>query len=352
MFAQKQISRTLGDAPAQARIAGILSRENFVIRHAVGRRPWDEFAFFDARCRPQLAGCLKALTALEARSARITLPGPQAAAVRPGPHIPGTPVSPAQEVPNRLGEIEDLAVVPVSTRTDRRIWNTLVAHEHRLETTTLAGCQIYYLVRSAHGIPAAAGFSAAAMRLAVRDGWMNWGDAQRPAHLNRVVGLNRFLIRPGVVCAHFASHVPGRILRRVPQDFEARYGNRPWLVETFFSPPWSGRSLMAANFLRLGLTAGRGRQDVRNARADVQKWVYVYELDRTGTTRVGQRVGAGTVDRGCRFRASGCSCGRCGGTRLRGCLLRADDVGSGVAAGGGSLAGGDGGAGAGARPGA
>ena len=85
---------------------------------------------------------------------------------------------------------------------------------------------------------------------------MNWSDEQRQAHLNRVVGLNRFLIRPGVVCPHFASHVLGRILRRLPRDFEARYGYRPWLVRTFVCPPWSGRSLMAANFLRLGLTAG------------------------------------------------------------------------------------------------
>ena len=226
-----------------------------------------------------MAGCLKALTALEGRSERITLPAPQAPAVRPGPHILAAPVSPVREVPNRLDAIEDLVVVPVSSRAERRIRNTLIAHEHPQRITTLAGCQIYYFVRSAHGLLAAAGFSAAARRFAVRDGWMNWNNAQRQAHLHRVVGLNRFLIRPGVVCVHFASHVLGRVPRRLPQDFEVRYGYRPWLVKTFVSPPWSGRSLMAANCLRLGLTAGRGRQDIKNARAAVQKWVYLYEPD-------------------------------------------------------------------------
>ena len=87
MLAQNQIARTLGDAAARSRIAGILAQERFVGRHAVGRRLCDEFGFFDARGRPQLAGCLKALTALEARSELITLPAPQAPAVRPGPHI-------------------------------------------------------------------------------------------------------------------------------------------------------------------------------------------------------------------------------------------------------------------------
>ena len=287
MLAQNQIARTLGDAAARSRIAGILAQESFVSRHAVGRRLCDEFGFFDARGRPQLAGCLKALTALEARSELITLPSPQAPAVRPGPHILQAAVSAVQEVPNRLEEIEDLDVVPVTSRADRRTWNTLIAHEHPQGIATFAGCQIYYLVRSAHGILAAAGFSAAALRLAVRDRWMNWSDEQRQAHLNRVVGLNRFLIRPGVVCLHFASHVLGRILRRLPQDFEARYGYRLWLVETFVSPPWSERSLMAANFLRLGLTAGRGRQDVMNSRASVQKWVYIYELDRKWRRHLG-----------------------------------------------------------------
>ena len=287
MFAQNQISRTLSDAAAQARIAGILSQESFVSRHAVGRRLCDEFGFFDARGRAQLAGCLKALAALEARSEGITLPVARPPAVRPGPHVLATPVPPVQGVPGRLEEIEGLEVVQVGSRAERRTWNTLIAHEHPQGITTFAGCQIYYLVRSAHGILAAAGFSAAALRLAVRDRWMNWSEGQRQAHLHRVVGLNRFLIRPGVVCAHFASHVLGRVLRRLPRDFEARYGYRPWLVETFVSPPWSGRSLLAANFLRLGQTAGRGRQDVGNSRATVPKWVYVYELDRKWRRRLG-----------------------------------------------------------------
>ena len=61
---------------------------------------------------------------------------------------------------------------------------------------------------------------------------------------------------------------------------------RGWWRRSFL-PPWSGRSLMAANFLRLGLTAGRGRQDVRNAGAGVPKWVYVYELDRKWRRHLG-----------------------------------------------------------------
>ena len=97
----------------------------------------------------------------------------------------------------------------------------------------LAGCQIRYPVGSAHGWLGAAGFSAAALRVSARDRWMAWSEEQRREHPNRVVCLSRFLIRPSVRCPHLASHVLGRMLRRLPRDFETRYGFRPWLVESF-----------------------------------------------------------------------------------------------------------------------
>ena len=54
----------------------------------------------------------------------------------------------------------------------RRVWNTLLHFEHPQGTTTFAGCQVRYLVVSAHGVLGAVGFSAAASQLrAVRRGW-------------------------------------------------------------------------------------------------------------------------------------------------------------------------------------
>ena len=107
---------------------------------------------------------------------------------------------------------------------------------------------------------------------------MGWSDEQRTAHLHRVVCLSRFLIRPAVQCRHLASHVLGRVLRRVEADFEARYHYRPWLVETFVAPAHDGASLRAANFVRVGPTAGRGRCDRAHDGTRTVKSVYLYEL--------------------------------------------------------------------------
>ena len=88
--------------------------------------------------------------------------------------------------------------------------------------------------------------------------------------------LSRFLTGGG--CANLASHVLGRVLRRLPRDFRRRYGHSPWLVETLVELQQDGASLRAANFVRVGRTAGRGRQDRHKRRTAGVKAIYVYEL--------------------------------------------------------------------------
>ena len=286
MKAQSLVQRTLGSPEAMDSIAAMLAGEQFASRRAVGRRVCEEFGFRDRLGRLQVATCLKALNVLAERSERIVLP-PPAAVVNGGgkPSLLAAGASLAESVPERLQGVEKLCVLRVGKRSQRQIWNTLIATEHRLGMTTFAGAQMRYLVHSAHGWLGALGFAAAALRLAARERWMGWSDDQRRAHLNRVVGLSRFLIRGG--CAHLASHVLGQVLRRLPGDFLDRYGYRPWVVETFVAQDQRGTSLQAANFLRIGATAGRGRQDRRNRHAAGRKWVYVYELDRGWRRRLG-----------------------------------------------------------------
>ncbi len=87
-MARSQIGRTLRDAAAAARTAEILSRKGFDSRSALGRRVCGEFPFLDARGRPQLSGCLKALADLAERVPGIGLPPPKAPAVTGGPQPP------------------------------------------------------------------------------------------------------------------------------------------------------------------------------------------------------------------------------------------------------------------------
>ena len=122
----------------------------------------------------------------------------------------------------------------------------------------LVGCQLRYLIRSAHGWLGGFGFSAAALNLRDRDAWIGWDSATRQAQLHRVLGMSRFLLRPRD-CHNLASQVLGQVLKRVADDFEHRFGYRPYLLESFVDTTrFDGTCYRAANFQRVGATQGRG----------------------------------------------------------------------------------------------
>ena len=105
-------------------------------------------------------------------------------------------------------------------------------------------------------------------------------DTGRRAHLHRVLGLCRLLVRPGIGCRNLASHVLGRAARAVGDDCERLYGYRPWLLETFVDETdHTGASVRAANWVRVGETCGRGRGDRTHAAPETRKAVYMYELE-------------------------------------------------------------------------
>jgi len=287
MRAQSQIKRTLREPQGLARLQALMLEAPEQHRTALADRVCTEFGFVDARGLAQRAGCLKALRALE-RDGQIVLPP---ARTSPGPRRArrlGHPVAPPQAVPAEVSQLIDLELVLVEDDAHRALWNELMALEHPRGVGPLVGCQLRYLIGSAHGWLGAIGFAAAALQLAPRDQWIGWDAALRGAQLHRVVGLNRFLIRPGVRCRDLASHVLGRVLRRLGADFQARYGYRPWLVETFVErPAHSGVSLRASNWRYLGESCGRGRQDRGHAASETTKAIYVYELEADWRRRLG-----------------------------------------------------------------
>lgn len=147
--------------------------------------------------------------------------------------------------------------------------------EHPLQDCRLVGRQLRYLIGSDHGWLGGIGFGSAALRLAGRDDWIGWSSAQRDQHLERVINMNRFLIRRSVRCANLASHVLGLCARRVGADFERRYGLRPWLLESFVeTPTYEGSCYKAANWIQVGQTKGRGRNGAHHAGKSI-KDIYV-----------------------------------------------------------------------------
>ncbi|MEI6415706.1 MAG: Druantia anti-phage system protein DruA [Pseudomonadota bacterium] len=269
-------------------------------RTELADRLCDEFGFVDALDRRQRSGCLKSLRVLEKRG-HFVLPTPRRKVGSPRPRGLASPVPPPQEVPGTVPEVRGLELVLVRPGEHMRVWNTLL-EEHPRGAGPLVGRQLRYLIGSEHGWLGGIAFAAPALHLEARDRWIGWDVELRREHLDRVVGMSRLLIRPSVTCANLASRVLGLVMARMPQDFQCRYGYKPWLVETFVdtSAGYFGTCYRAANWTRVGTTQGRGRQDRERRREETVKDLYVYVLADDFRSRLGlaARSGGGPLPLG------------------------------------------------------
>jgi len=177
---------------------------------------------------------------------------------------------------------------------DHGLWNRLIVREHPLKAAPLVGAQLRYLLRCEDGIIGAMGFGPAAFHLECRDRWIGWDRPAQEENRPGVIGLSRFLIRPGLRCANLASRCYGIILGRVAKDWHDRYGVKPVLVETYVDrSTQTGVSLSAANWRRLGSSQGRGRSSPSvKDRPKTLKDVWVYELCPKARQQLQQRRAA------------------------------------------------------------
>lgn len=163
-----------------------------------------------------------------------------------------------------LSELGEINLLPVNGDKIRlRLWRQMMESWHPLQAGNLCGAQIRYLVEtSLGGLVGALAFSSAAWRLAARDQWIGWSDGVRAERLGMVVNNSRFLILPQVRVPNLASRVLSLACQRVADDWEAMYAVRPVLLETFVDPEqYRGSCYRAANWIPIGSTTGRGRQD-------------------------------------------------------------------------------------------
>ncbi len=205
--------------------------------------------------------------------------------LRPAPD--GCPID-ASPVRGDLHAWLPLTVEVASQSPVEPLWDQMVRGYHYLGYQKLLGHRLKYLAFLQGRPVAALSFSAPARALRVRDRWIGWSAAQRRAHLDRVVNNSRFLILPWVAVKNLASHVLARTLARLPQDWEAWFGTRLWLVESFVDPArFRGTCYRAANWHCLGQTAGHGKRGPGYVYHGARKEVYVYVLDPRFRHRIG-----------------------------------------------------------------
>jgi hypothetical protein len=144
------------------------------------------------------------------------------------------------------------------------------------------GENLRYLALAVTGQPVACLlFAAAAWQVAGRDRFIGWSAATRPTRLSLITNNTRFLIPPWVKVPSLASHVLARVSRRIVTDWQEKYGHPVHLLETFVDTArFKGTCYRAANWIDLGQTTGRTRNDRYSRIQAPLKDLYVYPLHR------------------------------------------------------------------------
>lgn len=196
-----------------------------------------------------------------------------------------------ETVEGKLGDFKPISIELVKSASERALWRELVERYHYLGHRVPFGAHLRYFFRTEHPRSMVLGciqFSSPAWRMRGRDKWIGWQEAERKLHLQRIVNQSRFLILPWVHVKNLASHVLAQSAHLMVGDWEARYGLTPWLLETLVDPArFTGTCYRAANWIEIGTTTGRGRQDRSHQRHGKEpKILWLYPLRRDARQRL------------------------------------------------------------------
>jgi len=184
-----------------------------------------------------------------------------------------------------LRQIRPIHLEPISAGSAAAVRWAFYLDEYHYLKLRVVGENLGYLAVDAYGRDVAAVlFGAPAWRCAPRDEFLEWDDAQRREQLHRLANNTRFLILPWVRVPHLASHVLGRVARRIGADWQSKYGHGLDWLETFVEHErFAGSCYRAANWQWVGRTAGRSRQDRDHTQQVPLKDVYLYRLGGRGS---------------------------------------------------------------------
>ena len=206
--------------------------------------------------------------------------------------IPPYHLSPHKKPPNvqvdqtpiedKLSDLRPIELLQVRRTPLQKLYNSLVEQYHYLGYTRPVGEHLEYLAFAQGRVVACLGWCSAPRHIGCRDRYLGWSPEQRIKNLCRIVINTRFLILPWVKVPHLASHLLGLMARRIPEDWQEVYHHEVVWLETFVDPErgFLGTCYKAANWIYLGQTTGRGKNDQTRRPNRSLKDVLGYPLKR------------------------------------------------------------------------
>ncbi len=192
-----------------------------------------------------------------------------------------------------VGEFAPVELLPVQGKEEQLLWRSLVEQYHYLGHRVPFGAHLRYFIRIRNPQPIVVGclqFSSPAWRMAARDQYLGWDAAARKTNLQRIVNNSRFLLLPTVRIKNLASKALSLAGDRIADDWEQRFAVRPLLLETLVDTArYAGTCYRAANWIEVGSTTGRGRNDRNHEfHGASPKTLFLLPLTRNAVSQLGR----------------------------------------------------------------
>jgi hypothetical protein len=225
------------------------------------------------------------------RAGHIRLPSKKRAV--PNPFInrkkPANVAIDQSPVNGKLSEIKPLQFSQVRRTVCEKLFNSLIEHYHYLGYCHPVGEQLKYIVYSQQRPIACLAWSSAPRHIGCRDRFIGWSAHRRKAHIHLLAYNTRFLILPWVQVRCLASHILARMAKILCEDWQAIYRHPIYYLETFVDKQrFAGTCYKAANWIYLGDTTGRGKNDHTNKVNRSIKAVWGYPLSKHFRTLLSQ----------------------------------------------------------------
>lgn len=163
------------------------------------------------------------------------------------------------------GKLPDIGPIEFKQvrRTDAEpLFNSLIEEHHYLGYCQPVGEHLKYLVLAKGRPIACLVWSSAPRHIGSRDRFIGWTKPLREKNLSLIACNTRFLILPWVRIPHLASHILGKMAKRLSGDWERFYRHPLYYLETFVDRDrFQGTCYLAANWVHVGKTTGRGKND-------------------------------------------------------------------------------------------
>jgi hypothetical protein len=180
-----------------------------------------------------------------------------------------------------LKQIRPLEILQVRRTGEEAFYDSLIEEYHYLSYTRPVGEHLKYLILASGRPVACMAWSSAPRHLGPRDRFIGWSADARRRNIRYVAYNTRFLILPWVEVPYLASHLLARMARVLSPDWERLYSHPIYYLETFVDPArFRGTCYLAANWIALGQTTGRGHNAPTGKAMQPKKEILAYPLRR------------------------------------------------------------------------